>query len=105
MDLKRWCENQAAAAKQHKWCKGIELGKDPGDQAIVEWVNEHAKSYRKEYNQCLASISQKVFEAIRPGVDDIDKTRLKLITDLVIEEFTKQWTKEMATEVKHIDEL
>jgi hypothetical protein len=105
MDLKQWCKNQAEQAKKHKWCKGVELGKDPGEQAIIEWVNEHAKAYRKEYNQCLSNISQKVFEAIQPGVVDIDPIKLKLITDLVIEEFTKEWTKEAAIEVKHINEI
>ncbi len=105
MNLKIWCANQVAEAKKYKWIKGVELGKDPGEQAVIEWVNEHAKSYRKEYNQCLANISQKVFEAIQSGVVDIDPIKLKLITDLVIEEFTKEWTKEMVIEVKHIDEI
>lgn len=105
MDLKRWCMAQADEARKHKWIKGEELGKDPGEQAVVEWVNTHAKSYRKEYNQCLANISQKVFEEIQAGFADIDPKRLKLVTDLVIEEFTKEWTKEAAIEVKHINEI
>lgn len=105
MDFKNLCKNQVEEIKKYKWLKGVELGKDPGEQAVIEWINEHAKIYRKEYNQCLANISQKVFEAILPGVPDIDPAKIKLITDLVIEEFTKQWTKESAIEVKHINEI
>lgn len=105
MDLKVWCNNQAEAAKKYKWCKGIELGVDPGEQAVIEWVNLHAKNYRKEYNECLSALSLVVFDNVKMKMPMVEEDLLHQITDLVIEEFTKRWIKEAALEVKHINEI
>lgn len=105
MDLKRWCAAQAEEAKKYKWCKGVELGIDPGEQAVIEWVNTHARSYRKEYNDCMANICTTVFKIIKDKMPDVEEALLHQITDLVIEEFTKQWTKEASLETKHIYEI
>lgn len=105
MDLKNWCKNQAEEAKKYKWCKGVELGKDPGEQAIAEWVNKYAYEYRKEYNQCLRNITNIVFMAVQSKVTNVDEPTLRKITELVIEEFTKEWTKEQAQETKHVNEI
>ncbi len=105
MDLKSWCKNQADEAKKYKWCKGVELGSDPGEQAVIEWVNIHARSYRKEYNQCLSDLCSKVFDEVKTKMPEIDEVLLHTISDLVIEEFTKMWTKEAAIEIKHIYEI
>jgi hypothetical protein len=105
MDLKQWCRNQAEEAKKYKWIKGVELGKDPGDKAIIEWIEKYAKIYRSEYKVCFEQISKKVSEAVKPKLPDIDEEKLRHITDLIIEEFTKQWIKESAIDVKHIEEI
>jgi hypothetical protein len=105
MDLKSWCKNQADEAKKYKWCKGVELGSDPGEQAVVEWVNTHARTYRKEYNECLSNISLTVFNLVKSKMTTVDEVLLHQITDLVIEEFTKEWTKEASLDIKHIYEI
>jgi len=105
MDLKQWCKNQAEEAKKYKWIRGIELGKDPGDTAIVEWVEKYAGVYRKEFKQYLESITNKVSESVHEKMPDIDKEILSQITSIVIEEFTKEWIKECAKDNKHIQEI
>jgi len=105
MDLKKWCANQAEEAKKYKWCKGVELGTDPGEQAVIEWVNTHARAYRKEYNECLSHLCSTVFVMVKSKMPGVDEVLLHQITDLVIEEFTKEWTKEAALENKHIYEI
>lgn len=105
MDFKTWCKTQAEEAKKHKWNKGVELGKDPGEQAIVDWVNKHAESYRVEYNQCMLNISQQVFNKVKNNEYAIDNELLLKITNEVIEEFTKIWVKEVAKETKHVTEI
>ena len=105
MDLKKWCANQAEEAKKYKWCKGVELGSDPGAQAVIDWVNEHAANYRKEYNQCLNNITNIVFLSIKVKIKDVEPEYLRQITDLVIEEFTKEWVKGEANDIKHNNEI
>lgn len=105
MDLKTWCSNQAKEAQKYKWCKGVELGKDPGDQAIIDWVNNYAGLYRKEYNQSLSIISGIVFDKVKTKMPEVDEVLLHKISDLVIEEFTKIWITEVAKETKHVNEI
>lgn len=105
MDLKQWCRNQAEEAKRYKWLKGVELGKDPGEKAIIDWVNNYAGLYRKEYKECYDDILNKVTKSIKDKTSEIDEEKLHCLTQLIIEEFIKLWIKECAIENKHIEEI
>ena len=107
MNLKSWCKNQAEEAKKHKWIQGVKLGKDPGNGAIVEWVEKFAKNYREEYKKCFENILKKVEKAVKTKLNDksFSDEQLHALTDIIIEEFTKEWIKEAAIDTKHIEEI
>jgi uncharacterized coiled-coil DUF342 family protein len=100
MDMKSICRNQVEEAKKYKWIMGQQLGYDPGNKAIEEWVIKYAKQYRDEHNECFNSLISKVFNKIKvciknkhPNLSDNDIMELER---LIIEEFTMAWTKECA---------
>ena len=100
MDMKSICRNQIEEAKKHKWIMGQKLGRDPGGQAIEDWVVKYAKQYRDEYKDCLNLLITKVFDKIK---DKIKENHPTLTNDdiiglekLIIEEFTMVWMKECA---------
>jgi hypothetical protein len=104
MDLKTWCKNQAEQAKIYKWNKGVELGKDPGNDAIVEWVEKYAGDYRKEYKACYDNILKKVENSIKDKASITDE-QLHSMTKLIIDAFIIEWTKQEAMDIKHIEEI
>jgi hypothetical protein len=40
---------QTKLMNDYKWMKGIELGRDPGQEAIDEWIKLNAKRFRKNF--------------------------------------------------------
>lgn len=42
-------EGQIQEINNYKWCKGVELGKDPGQSAIDEWIKLNAPKFRKKF--------------------------------------------------------
>lgn len=110
MDMKKICQNQVEEAKTHKWIKGQELGYDPGDEAIHEWVKEHAAAYRERYNSTYQATIDKVVaeaeERIKSlGIELTDEQKCKLVKH-ICDKFTEVWVKEVATnDSKHLDEI
>jgi len=47
--FKLYLEKQKKAMDDYKWQKGIEICRDPGEEAIKEWIAKYAKKFRKEF--------------------------------------------------------
>jgi hypothetical protein len=109
MDLRTWCRNQVEEIKRHKWIEGVKQGKDPGEKAVIEWVQRYAKDYRQEYQECFDAILVKVEAEVKSKltgkITTIDEKELHLIATTIIEQFTKEWIKEAALNIKHIEEI
>jgi hypothetical protein len=112
MDMKTFMRNQIQEALQHKWNKGIRIGRDPGPEAVSEWIQQHAEKYRKEYEECVEAFVEAVAgeseKRIHSDVCQLcDKKKVKQMSRIVVEEFTRIWFTEMAKpgHNKHIDEM
>jgi len=98
MDLKKYLENQVNEMMKYKWIKGTKMGRDPGKEAITEWVQTFAKGYREEYNETL---KQTIKETANKCKDDL-KQKLPGVSDelwnyifeKIIATFTEVWTKD-----------
>lgn len=110
MDAKRYCMNQIEEIKRFKWIESQKAGRDLGEEAVREWINENASKYREEYNNCLEVIAKRVKESIKSNKDlteEICDDCLEKLTKSIIEKFTEIWTIEIAKEShdKHLEEL
>jgi hypothetical protein len=47
--FKHFLEEQKKEMEKYKWDKGVQIGCDPGQDAIDEWIKKYAKKYRKEF--------------------------------------------------------
>ncbi len=47
-----YLQKQRKEMELYKWNKGIELGKDPGQEAVHDWIIKYSKKYRKEFALC-----------------------------------------------------
>jgi hypothetical protein len=104
MDLKTYMARQIQEALTHKWCRGVEIQCDPGEAAVSEWITKYAAEYRREYEDCFRTIVRKVRESLKtrdlitaackscPSLEEM----LDDMSLTIIEEFTNQWTQEMA---------
>lgn len=110
MDMKKICLNQADEALTHKWIKGEQLGYDPGDDAIHEWIRLHAKEYRQAYKDTYNATIQKVRQESSRRIADIlgeipEEDKMRLV-EHICEKFTEIWVKEVATkDDRHIEEI
>lgn len=112
MDMKTYLTNQIQEALKHKWCVGIKIGRDPGEEAINDWITNHAHQYRTEYEHCLEQLINQTLNKTKTKIQKvldqkITPEQLKQITQILIEEFTKQWTYEITkpNPDKHINEI
>jgi hypothetical protein len=111
MDMKTYLNNQIREALKYKWCKGVKIGKDPGEQAVSEWIQQHAEEYREEYEECLRKLLNKTIENAEKKMNGIcpncDRKKLEKMGKLIIDEFTNVWFLEMAKTVhdRHVDEI
>ena len=113
MDMKKICRNQVELAKIYKWMKGEQLGYDPGEEAIYEWVRDHAKEYRERYNKTygltLETVEKQVVCSLRnmPGVS-IPEDKIIEVVKVICDTFTEVWIKEVAVDEEnnqHLDEI
>ena len=113
MDMKQICKNQVKEAQTHRWHKGERIGRDPGDDAIKEWIQLYAKDYRDKYNQTYESTLLKVKQEARTDIDKIvgDSLTIKQKSELVnviCDKFTEIWVKEVAIDERnnpHLEEI
>ena len=113
MHMRRICYNQIEEAKKYKWIKGEKLGYDPGDEAIHEWVREHAASYRERYketyNQTIEKVKAEALERLNRilGEDATDEMKTALVRH-ICDVFTEVWVQEVAKDERnnpHLEEI
>jgi len=99
MDMKTLMRNQIQEALKHKWLKGIEKGCDPGPEAINDWIETHSETYRKEYDECFASLlsatMEKAYPRLREMHPGVGQDKISEAARVILEEFTKIWFLEM----------
>ena len=111
MDLKTYMTNQVRAALEYKWNKGIQIGRDPGPAAVSEWIEKHAEKYRKEYDECFEAMVEATYRAAAKRSAEVcplcNEEKLKKMSRLVVEEFTRLWFTEMSKNgrSKHMEEI
>jgi hypothetical protein len=111
MDMKTLMRNQIQEALKHKWFKGVEIGRDPGQEAVGEWIDKYAVTYRKEYDECFAELLTATLEKSLPKVREMipgcSKEALAETARIILEEFTRIWFLEMAksNHNNHIEEI
>ena len=111
MDMKTLMRNQLQEALKHKWFRGVEIGRDPGEEAVSEWINTYANTYRKEYDECFAALVTATLEKSLPRLQeayqDCSEEILTEMAKIILEEFTKIWFLEMAktNHNNHIEEI
>ncbi len=110
MDMKNICRNQIEEAKKHKWIMGQQLGYDPGEKAVEDWVTKYAKKYRDEYKSCFNLLITKVFikvkEEIKIKYPNLSDNDIIYLEKLIIDEFTMVWMKEcVINDDEHLEEI
>lgn len=111
MDMKTLMRNQLQEALKHKWFKGVEIGRDPGGEAVGEWIDKYAVTYRKEYDECFAALVKATLEKslprLRETYPDCSEDILAKMVKIILEEFTKLWFLEMTKKDhnNHVDEV
>jgi len=114
MDFKQFLLDQKEEILKYKWCQGVKLGHDPGDAAVVEWVEKNAARFREEYQKEYEALIHKTADTCKkdlkqklPGVSD---ELWDYVFTKIIAEFTKLWLKELCmtsdpVKEKHLTEI
>lgn len=114
MHFKLYLLHQRQEIERYKWLKGQELGRDPGEEAVKEWIDKFAAEYRKEYeevyNQAIQATSKDCIEKLKKKVPGVSEELWGFIVAQIIESFTEVWLKDICTcqndtEKKHLEEL
>lgn len=114
MDFKLYLRHQRQEIERYKWLKGQELGYDPGEEAVQEWIEKYAADYRKEYEdvykQAIQSTSKECIDELKKKVPNVSDELWGYIFEQIIESFTEVWLREIITcqndkEKKHLEEL
>ena len=72
-------DEQTKLINDYKWQKGIELGRDPGQEAVKEWIEKFAKKFRKNFNLKDLRCNLEQLREVRKGISD----RLTTIVELM----------------------
>ena len=111
MDMKTLMRNQLQEALKHKWFRGVEIGRDPGEEAVGEWIDKYAVTYRKEYDECFEVLAEATLRNSLPKLQEAypgcGEEILAKMVKIVLEEFTKIWFLEMTRKNRnnHVDEV
>jgi len=114
MHFKLYLLHQRRAIERYKWLRGQELGYDPGEKAVQEWIEKYAAEYRKEYEevyqQAIKSTSQECIDKLKKKAPEISDELWVFIFEQIIESFTEVWLRDISTcqndkEKKHLEEL
>lgn len=111
MDMKTLMRNQIQEALKHKWLKGVEKGCDPGPEAVNEWIDTYAATYRKDYDECFSALVSATLERAYPRLrkihPDLNKETMAEMAKIILEEFTNIWFLEMSKpdHNHHVEEI
>ena len=114
MHLKLYLLHQKREIEKYKWIRGQELGRDPGEEAVREWVMKLGATYRKEYNEvfnkAIAETSHQCIEELKKKVPGVSDTLWDYIVEQIVETFTEVWIKDIcstqdATTKSHLEEI
>jgi hypothetical protein len=76
---KKYLDEQIKLINDFKWCKGVELGKDPGPDAVREWVKKYAAKFRKDFAIHDLKEAHEELRAIRKDIE----SHMKIILGLM----------------------
>lgn len=48
-DFQEYMEAQTDAIEVAKWLLGEKLGRDPGDEFVVQWIRDNAEEFRRNW--------------------------------------------------------
>lgn len=48
---REFLEAEKHEIEKHKWIEGEKLGRDPGNDAIIDWIRKYAKRFREEWDE------------------------------------------------------
>lgn len=101
MDLKSYVLHQKDEMLKYKWIKSQQAGKDLGEQALREWIEKYGKEYREAYNAEYQALIKKISDECKKEIHDklpgISDELMDFIFKTVINKFTENWTKELAS--------
>lgn len=113
-NLKQYLLNQKTLCEEYKWFKGIEMGRDPGDAAVKEWIDNYAAKYRKNFEDVYSILVNETAKRCRKDLKDklpgVSEDLWHFIFERIIAEFTDLWSKEICLEEdeekkKHLEEM
>lgn len=113
MDFKLFLQHQREEMERYKWMKGVELGHDPGNEALIEWTKKYAAKYRDEYNavwkETVEKTAEKCMDDLKDSLPGVSDVLWNHILEKVIASFTEVWTMEACCcdriKKKHLEEI
>lgn len=114
MHLKLYLLHQKQEIEKYKWIRGQQLGYDPGEKAVQEWIDKYAEQYRKEYEdvfyQAVEETSNKCIKKLKNKIPGVSDELWDFIFKEIIESFTEVWVKEVVVDQndkhkKHLEEF
>ena len=58
-DFKKFIDTETKLIEISKWIAGEKMGRDPGEDYIVHWINDHAKELRNAWNNSKCKTCKK----------------------------------------------
>lgn len=49
--FKKFIDTETKIIEVSKWLAGEKMGRDPGDEYVVKWINDHAKELREAWDK------------------------------------------------------
>jgi len=49
-DFRKFIDTETKLIEISKWCAGVKMGRDPGQEYIAHWIDEHAEELRTAWN-------------------------------------------------------
>jgi hypothetical protein len=111
MDYKKYCQNQADAAKRYRSTMNPDNSEELNQDAIIEWVEKYAKEYRENYEkayECIIHrVTSKAKRLIKEKLPNIGDNELETMAKIILDQFTDIWTIEMSKDDhdEHIEEI
>lgn len=50
-DLRKSIDSQKEEMEKHRWIESEKANRDLGNNAYIDWIKKHAKSWRDEYER------------------------------------------------------
>jgi hypothetical protein len=49
MNFKEYIQKEIHQMEVDKWCEGVRIGRDPGQEYVFWWIKNRANNFRKLY--------------------------------------------------------